>query len=380
MIHRLYPIINIQAVVCTNTPSNHGGSPGRRIIFKLGSVVAAVPAPSRRSLPLLPGRRGTGTGRSPRSPGLRDPTGKRGCSPRLPRSAFKGEGSTSPAPLSGRGRGFVWLRLLSSPGALPAAPPAAPRRAGGRRGERQPRRRYFYSPPHLCSARPLPCRALPSGCISPLAGEAGAAGGPPFTSSCPAGPPAPPPAGPGPCARGSAPQQPSARGDSAGAGGGDTEARRKQTKWPRYASGRRGGGSSQPACPPPAAGLPPPFPRPGQGPCLQPVPPRPPRWARRCAFPTELCPGPATASPGRGGSRPRAAVGRPSFPTAGWPRRACVCLPVPPGLSAPSGKRGPEDREHLRSFVERGKGAEQSKHNRRDLSFVFVRKIAVLSP
>lgn len=69
VIHRLYPIINIQAVVCTNTPSNHGGSPGRRIIFKLGSVAAAVPPRSLRQPPLLPGRRGTGTGRSPRSPG-----------------------------------------------------------------------------------------------------------------------------------------------------------------------------------------------------------------------------------------------------------------------------------------------------------------------
>lgn len=330
MIHRLYPIINIQAVVCTNTPSNHGGSPGRRIIFKLGSVVAAVPAPSRRSLPLLPGRRGTGTGRSPRSPGLRDPTGKRGCSPRLPRSAFKGEGSTSPAPLSGRGRGFVWLRLLSSPGALPAAPPAAPRRAGGRRGERQPRRRYFYSPPHLCSARPLPCRALPSGCISPLAGEAGAAGGPPFTSSCPAGPPAPPPAGPGPCARGSAPQQPSARGDSAGAGGGtQRRAASRQNGRGMQVGDVEGAARSQPAlllqrgCRPPSPGRdrgrassPSPRGRPG-GLGAAPSPPSSAR-ARRPLLPAAAAAGPE-----------RRSAGRASRLQAGRDVRVFVCLSLP---------------------------------------------------
>lgn len=81
VIHRLYPIINIQAVVCTNTPSNHGGSPGRRIIFKLGSMVPAMPPPSCHSLPLLPGRQGTGTGGSPHLTGLRGPTGKRGAAP-----------------------------------------------------------------------------------------------------------------------------------------------------------------------------------------------------------------------------------------------------------------------------------------------------------
>lgn len=58
VIHRLYPIINIQAVVCTNTPSNHGGSPGRRVLFKLGSAVAPVPPPGPRSAPQLPGERG----------------------------------------------------------------------------------------------------------------------------------------------------------------------------------------------------------------------------------------------------------------------------------------------------------------------------------
>lgn len=84
--------------------------------------------------------------------------------------------------------------------------------------------------------------------------------------------------------------------------------------------------------------------------------PRPPQWARRSAFRTALCPGPVSFV----WPRLQAAVGRPSFPAGGWPSRACVYLPVPPGLSVPDGKRGPEDREHLRSFVEWGKGAEQA--------------------
>lgn len=92
MIHRLYPIINIQAVVCTNTPSNHGGSPGRRIMFKLGSMVASVPPPSHRSLLLLsrPPRDGDGPQSAP--PGAQGPHREKGCSLQLPRIAFKREG------------------------------------------------------------------------------------------------------------------------------------------------------------------------------------------------------------------------------------------------------------------------------------------------
>lgn len=357
MIHRLYPIINIQAVVCTNTPSNHGGSPGRRIIFKLGSVVAAVPPPSRRSLPLLPGRPGPGPEGPHREKGVQPPAPAH----RLQRAKPQPRPHRSPAGdgvLSAFGSCPLPPPPPALPGALPAEPPAG---LGGRRGERQPRRRYFYSSPDLCAARPLPCRALPSGSISPLPGAAGAAGGPLFTFSCPAGPPArppPPPAGPGPCARGSAPQQPLCpRGRGRGGVGGETgpgdgrhgtQARRKQTKWPRYASGRGGRGSSQPACPPPAAGLavPPRIPHfgsPGQGPCLQPVPPRPPRGARRCACPTELCPG-----PGRQAGLLRWRPAR--------EERVVVCLSLPLVLlSAPSGERGPEGRRHLRSFAEQSK-------------------------
>lgn len=99
MIHRLYPIINIHTVVCTNTPSNHGGFLGRRIIFNLGSVVGAVPPPSHRLLLLLyvPEVRAQGAARA--LPWFRDPTGK--------------GGTASPVPFSVPG--FVWLQLLSSP-------------------------------------------------------------------------------------------------------------------------------------------------------------------------------------------------------------------------------------------------------------------------
>lgn len=299
MIHRLYPIINIQAVVCTNTPSNHGGSPGRRITFKLGSMVASVPPPSHRSLPLLPRPPRDGDGPQSTPPGAQGPPPGKG----LVASSSRASPSKAKAQPRPRrfppGRGFVWLPFPFAPralhAALPPSPTAAPRWDGGRRAERQPRLRYFYSSPDLCGARPLPCRALPSGCISALGSGRGRS---PFTSARPAGPTAG-------SARPLRPEQRPQRPEGTGRGRGTrTRARRKQTKWPWYASGRGGGGSSQPACPPLAAGLPPPFPKPGPGRASKP-------GGLRAAS-SELCPGPARASPGRGaaGRAPRLGAGR----------------------------------------------------------------------
>lgn len=89
VIHRLYPIINIQAVVCTNTPSNHGGSPAAVFCLNWGARWLLFPrrVPARHRSP-----RGTGTGRNLPFPGLGDPAGRRARSLQLPRIAFKGEG------------------------------------------------------------------------------------------------------------------------------------------------------------------------------------------------------------------------------------------------------------------------------------------------
>lgn len=116
MIHRLYPIINIQAVVCTNTPSNHGGSPGRRIMFKLGSMVASVPPPSHRSLPLLP--RPPRDGDRPQSapPGAQGPPPGKGV-----------VASSSRASLSA-GPGFCLALFPVRPPSPARRPPAEPHR------------------------------------------------------------------------------------------------------------------------------------------------------------------------------------------------------------------------------------------------------------
>lgn len=74
----------------------------------------------------------------------------------------------------------------------------------------------------------------------------------------------------------------------------------------------------------------------------------------------------ALPRPGERFPRPRAAVGSPSFPAGGWPRSACVCLSVRPGLSAPSGKQGPEDPRAPPLFCGAGKGcgAKQTQQGR----------------
>lgn len=186
--------------------------------------------------------------------------------------------------------------------AAPARPPSPPRRPpaelhrcpppgwGEATRERQPRRRYFYSSPDLCGARPLPCRALPSGCISALAGANGAARLSP--------PPAPPPARAGPCARSSARGSP--RGQR---GAGDTTTGAPQAdKMAVVCECQRCRVSSQPACPPLASQT-------GA------------RCAPRCALRSEPCPGPQSASP--------AAAGR--APSWGQADGASVCVPVPGG-------------------------------------------------
>lgn len=360
MIHRLYPIINIQAVVCTNTPSNHGGSPGRRIIFKLGSVVTAG-LPLAAAPPRTP-RDGNWSQPSPH--GAERPHGEEGCSSRSPRIAFKGEGSTLLAPFPVRGRVFVWLWLLSSPRRLPAYPHLAARCpplgwGEARRATTSPA--LFLLSPDLCGARPLPCRALPGGCISPLPPASGATGGPPATSSCPAGPA---PAGPDLCARGSAPQQPSARGDSAGARGGQGGTHRlaasRQNGRGMQVEEVEGAVRSQFALLP-QRGCRPPSLASGRG------------CASRARHPTAApvgsalrLPHRALPRPGQRFSRPRAAVGRPSFPAGGWPRRACVRLSVPPGLSAPSAEQGPEDPRASPLLCGAGKrcGAKQTQQGR----------------
>lgn len=77
---------------------------------------------------------------------------------------------------------------------------------------------------------------------------------------------------------------------------------------------------------------------------------------------------------------PPAAARQAELPGWGQADSACVCLPVPAGLSAQGSHRGSQHRRHLRCFLEQGRGAEQSKANRSDLSFAFVRKTAALSP
>lgn len=81
MIHRLYPIINIQAAGCTNTPSNHGASPGRRMIQKLRSCRAKAGGTQRE-----PGDP-TPTSGTPLGPGGREAT----ATPR-PRCSLLGDG------------------------------------------------------------------------------------------------------------------------------------------------------------------------------------------------------------------------------------------------------------------------------------------------
>lgn len=154
------------------------------------------------------------------------------------------------------------------------------------------------------------------------------------------------------------------RGRAGGSWGGDThdrgtQARRKQTKWPRYASGERWRGQLAGSLPSSCSGG-------GRGcrpPSPSPVPPARPPGGRPAGLGTAAPSPPRFARPrAAAGPRPRAA-GRASRLEAGGDLRLCVCVCLSlPGCPLRAANVGPEDRRYLRSFVERGKGAEQSKH------------------
>nr|XP_054484539.1 translation initiation factor IF-2-like [Agelaius phoeniceus] len=314
---------------------------------------------TKRLLPLFgPPRDGDGPQSAP--PGVQGPPPGKGLVASSSRaSPSKGEGSTSSASLSA-GPGFclapVPVRPRALHAALPPSPTAAPRWDGGRRAERQPRRRYFYSSPDLCGARPLPCRALPSGCISPLSGAAGAA-----RLSPPPAPPAPPPARPSPRARGSARSGP--RGQGGGGGHAHGRAASRQNGRGMQVGEVEGAARSQLALL-------------LQLGCRPPSPPRA-RAAHRSPVGSALR---ALSSARARRELPPGAARQAELSGWGQADSASVCLCVPVVLSPPGAERGPQDRGHLRCSVERGRGAERSKRNRSDLSFAFVRKIAALSP
>lgn len=146
------------------------------------------------------------------------------------------------------------------------------------------------------------------------------------------------------------------RGRAGGSwGGGDTTgghrraASRQNGRGMRV--GRGGGGSSQPACPPPAAGAAGAAARLPPARCLQPVlPAAAPLGSVPLRLPHRALPGPGrqpVPGPGRQAELP------------GW-RLAetcvCVCVSVPPGLSAPSGKRGARGPPAPPLFCGAGKG------------------------
>lgn len=376
MIHRLYPIINIQAVVCTNTPSNHGGSPGRRIIFKLGSVVAAVPPPSRRSLPLLPGRPGPGPEGPHREKGVQPPAPAH----RLQRAKPQPRPHRSPAG-DGVLSAFGSCPLPPPPPPSPAPSPPSPPPGWGGGEESDNLAAAIFTPLQTCAPHAPspagPCLAaasprcqerpgLPAALSSPSPARPGLLPVPPHQRQVPA--PAP----------GAAPRSsPSARGDGAGAALGGRRGRGMDDTGHRRAASRQNGRGMQVGEVEGAARSQPALLLQRGLPSLPGFPISAARGRDRASSPSPRGrPGGLGAAPAPPSSA-RVPGGRPGFSAGGRPGRsvwlsACPCrLSCCPLRAANGARRAAGISALLRS---------KANANRRDLSFAFIRKIAALSP